>query len=435
MKICVIGTGYVGLVTGVCFADSGNNVICADIDKKKIQMLNKGKPVIYEPGLEEIMLRNYREKRLEFSSDINYAVRKSRIIFIAVGTPQNTDGSADLTYVLKAAADIAKAMNGYKIIVTKSTVTVGTGKKIISTIKKYTKHKFDYVSNPEFLKEGTAIDDFTKPDRIVLGVENKKILETMKELYSPFVRTGKPILTMDIISAEMTKYAANVFLATRISSINEIANLCEKIGADIDAVRVGMGTDSRIGMHFLFPGLGYGGSCFPKDVKAMIKTCRQNKQLPLIFEAVDRVNSKQWKNITDKIKMHYKNDLQNKTLAVWGLSFKPRTDDVRESPAIKIINFLLKSGVKIRAFDPVATREAQKVFGQKISYFENQYEALKGAAGLIVATEWNEFRRPDFIKIKKLLNKPVIFDGRNIYEVNKMREMGFKYYSIGRKNV
>lgn len=435
MKICVIGTGYVGLVTGVCLADSGNNVICVDIDKKKIEMLNNGKPVIYEPGLEEIMTRNYREKRLEFSSDINYAVRKSKIIFIAVGTPQNSDGSADLTYVLKAAKDIAKAMNGYKIIVTKSTVPVGTGRKIISIIKKYTKHKFDYVSNPEFLKEGTAVDDFTKPDRIVLGGENKKALDIMRELYAPFVRTGKPILTMDILSAEMTKYAANVFLATRISCINEIANLCEKIGADIDSVRAGMGTDSRIGMHFLFPGLGYGGSCFPKDVKAMIQMGRKNNRQLLIFEAVDRVNSKQWQNITDKIKLHFKNNLQNKTLAVWGLSFKPRTDDVRESPAIKIINFLLKSGVRIRAFDPVANREAKRVLGEKISYFENQYDALKGADGLIIATEWNEFRRPDFNKIKKLLNEPVIFDGRNIYEVDKMREMGFKYYSIGRKNV
>ncbi len=435
MKICVIGTGYVGLVTGVCLADSGNNVICADIDEKKIQELNKGKSVIYEPGLEEIMLRNCREKRLEFSSDIKYAVQKSKIIFIAVGTPQDTDGSADLTHVLKAATDIAKAMNGYKIIVTKSTVPVGTGNKIIRIIKKYTKHNFDYVSNPEFLKEGTAIDDFTKPDRIVLGGESKRALEIMKELYAPFVRTGKPILTMDILSAEMTKYAANVFLATRISSINEIANLCEKVKANIDAVRIGMGTDSRIGMHFLFPGLGYGGSCFPKDVKAMIKIGRQHNLKLQIFEAVDLLNSKQWKNITNKIKLHYKNNIRNKTFAVWGLSFKPRTDDVRESPAIKIIDFLLKAGAKIRAFDPVAMKEAQKILGQRVLYAENQYEALKGADALIIATEWNEFRRPDFVKIKNLLNKPVIFDGRNIYEVDKMQEMGFRYYSIGRKNV
>jgi UDPglucose 6-dehydrogenase len=435
MKICVIGTGYVGLVTGVCLADSGNDVICVDIDQKKIQELNQGKPVIYEPGLEEIMLRNYREKRLEFSSDINYAVRNSKIIFIAVGTPQDKDGSADLTYVLKAAMDIARAMNGYKIIVTKSTVPVGTGKKIINIIKKYSKHKFDYISNPEFLKEGTAIDDFMKPDRVVLGGDSKKALEIMRELYSPFVRTGKPILTMDILSAEMTKYAANVFLATRISCINEIANLCEKIGADVDSVRIGIGTDARIGMHFLFPGLGYGGSCFPKDVKAMIKTGRQNKQPLLIFEAVDRVNSQQWKNITNKIKLHFKNNLRDKTFAVWGLSFKPRTDDVRESPAIKIITSLLTSGTKIRAFDPVAIKEAKKVLGDKILYFDNQYDAVKDADGLIIATEWNEFRRPDFTKIKKMMKSPVIFDGRNIYEVDKMREMGFKYYSIGRKNV
>lgn len=435
MKLCVIGTGYVGLVTGVCFADSGNDVICVDIDREKINQLRQGKSTIYEPGLDEMLSRNLREKRLEFTTDIDYAVKSSDIIFIAVGTPQDPDGSADLTYVYKAATDVARAMNGYKIIVTKSTVPVGTCKEIIKIIKRNTKHKFDYISNPEFLKEGTAIDDFLKPDRVVLGGESKKALEVMRELYAPFVRTGKPILCMDTLSAEMTKYAANIFLATRISSINEIANLCEKIGADVDSVRIGMGTDSRIGMHFLFPGLGYGGSCFPKDVKAMIKTGKKYGYRLQIFEAVDRVNERQWKMLTNKIMKHFKNNLRNKKLTVWGLSFKPRTDDVRESPAIKIINFLLKSGAKISAFDPVAIREAKKILGERIEYYENQYDALNGSDGLIIATEWNEFRRPDFSRIKKLLNAPVIFDGRNIYEVDKMKEMGFSYYSIGRRDV
>lgn len=435
MKICVIGTGYVGLVTGVCFADSGNDVICVDIDIKKVQELNYGKPVIYEPGLEEMLVRNLREHRISFTTDINSAVRKSLIIFIAVGTPQNQDGSANLSFVFNAAREIAKAMNGYKIIVTKSTVPIGTGEKIKKIIKRYTKYKFDYISNPEFLKEGTAIDDFTKPDRVVLGGDSRKALEIMRELYAPFVRTGKPIICMDVLSAEMTKYAANVFLATRISAINEIANLCERIGADIDAVRIGMGTDSRIGMHFLFPGLGYGGSCFPKDVNAMISIGREFNYPLQIFEAVERVNSNQWRMLTNKIEFHFKNNLKNKILAVWGLSFKPRTDDVRESPAIKIIQYLLKKGVKIRAFDPVANKEAEKVLGNKVAFFRNQYEAIDGADGLIIATEWNEFRRPDFLKIKKLLKTPVIFDGRNIYEVDKMKEMKFNYYSIGRKNV
>ncbi|HEY4716787.1 MAG TPA: UDP-glucose/GDP-mannose dehydrogenase family protein [bacterium] len=435
MRICVIGTGYVGLVTATGFSDIGNHVIGADIDKKKIQALQQANPVIYEPGLEEMLARNIQEGRLEFTTDIPYAVKKSKIIFIAVGTPQSKDGSADVSIVLRVAKVIGMAMNNSKIVINKSTAPVGTGLLIEKTIKKYTSNKFDFVSNPEFLKEGAAIDDFLKPERVVLGSRSQKALNVMKELYAPFVRTGKPIICMDVKSAEMTKYAANAFLATRISFINEIANLCKHLGANIDLVRTGIGTDSRIGMQFLFPGLGYGGSCFPKDVKALIKMGQTHGHPMRILEAVDSVNSYQRQCMINMIKKHFKNNLRNKIFCIWGLSFKPRTNDIREAPSINIIRSFLRLGVRINAYDPVANEEAKKVLGNSIKYFTNQYDALNGASGLLITTECYEFRRPDFTNIKKLMKSPVIFDGRNIFDTEKMREMGFKYYSIGRDDV
>lgn len=431
MNIAVIGTGYVGLVAGACLADMGNNVICVDNDKEKINTLNKGTMPIYEPALEEIVKTNAKEKRLSFSSDIDYAVKNSQVCFIAVGTPQSSDGSCDLNYVLNVAKQIAKSMNGYKVIVDKSTVPVGTAQQVAETIKQHTTFDFDVVSNPEFLKQGNAVEDFLRPDRVIIGSNSQKATAIMQDIYAPFFRTGNRIVVMDVKSAEMTKYAANSFLATKISFMNEIANLCEKIGADVEMVRIGISTDSRIGNKFLFAGLGYGGSCLPKDVEALIKTGEENNVEMSVVKAVDKVNKKQRMLFVEKIKKHFNNNLKNLTIAVWGLSFKPKTDDMRQAPAITIINELLKSGAKIKAFDSKAFKNAKIHFQNKIEYSKNQYEALKDADCMLLLTEWNEFRRPDFEKIKTLLAQPIIFDGRNQYDTKKMKDKGFIYYPIG----
>jgi len=442
MKIAVIGTGYVGLVTGTCLAESGNKVICMDIDARKIDMLNAGKTPIYEPGLEELLGHNMSHGRLSFTTDMGTAVKHADIIFIAVGTPPGEDGSADLKYVLGAARDIGKYMNGYKVVVNKSTVPVGTGDKVRAAVASKTKYKFDVVSNPEFLKEGAAIEDFMKPDRIVIGAERPKAIAVMNELYAPFVRTGKPILIMDIRSAEMTKYASNAMLATKISFINEMANICGSLGADIDSVRKGMGYDKRIGFEFLFPGVGYGGSCFPKDVKALVQTAREHHVDARVLKAVEEVNESQKKVIFQKILSHFTTKaggrsrgtkpLAGKTVAIWGLSFKPRTDDMREAPSVVIINSLLRAGAKVTAHDPVAMIEAYKTFKHRIVLAQDSYEAIKGADALAVVTEWNEFRTPDFQRMKKLMKSPVIFDGRNIFNRDELRKMGFTYYGMGR---
>ncbi len=441
MNICVIGTGYVGLVAGTCFADSGNDVICVDIDAKKIERLKKGEIPIYEPGLEELVRRNAKDGRLRFTTDIAYAVKNSLVCFIAVGTPPGEDGSADLKYVLGAARDIGRYMDGYKIIVDKSTVPVGTASKARAAIKEEIDKRgkdyaFDVVSNPEFLKEGAAIDDFMKPDRVVIGAEAEKAKEIMRELYEPFVRTGKPILFMDVKSAEVTKYAANAMLATKISFINEIANLCALVGADINNVRKGIGHDRRIGFEFLFPGVGYGGSCFPKDVQAIIRTAGEYGYDMKILKSVEDVNYRQKGVIVAKILEHFKrqdsNSLAGKTIGIWGLSFKPKTDDMREAPSITIISKLLDAGAKIKAHDPEAMDEARKIFGNKVEYIKDNYEVARGADALAIITEWNEFRRPNFEKIKNLMKSPVIFDGRNIYDPVEMRNMGFTYYGMGK---
>ena len=434
MKICVIGTGYVGLVAGACLADMGNSVICVDNNEEKLNQLKKGIIPIYEPGLEELVKNNYEKKLLEFSSDIDYAVKQSKICFIAVGTPQDKDGSADLKYVESVANSIAKSMNEYKIIVNKSTVPPGTADRVSEIIKAGTDYPFDIVSNPEFLKQGNAVEDFLRPDRIIIGSNSQNALKIMQELYAPFFRTGNRIITMDIKSAEMTKYASNCFLATKISFMNEIANLCEKIGANAENVRIGMSSDSRIGNKFLFPGLGYGGSCFPKDVKALIKTGLENGCDMKIIKAVDERNQKQRLDFTDKVLKYFNNDLKNKTLAVWGLAFKPKTNDMREAPAITIINKLLEYNAKIQAYDPKAIDSAKLHFKDKITYANTSYEALNNADALLLLTEWNEFRLPDFDKIKSALKNPVIFDGRNQYNTEEMKEYGFKYFCIGKKN-
>jgi len=431
MKICMVGVGYVGLVTGTCLAESGNEVLCVDNDTRKIALLKKGKVPIYEPGLEMLIARNVKEKRLIFTTDLARGVKDALIIFIAVGTPPADDGASDLSQVFAVAREIGRTMKTYKIVVTKSTVPVGTAEKVNSIIAQVTKHSFDMVSNPEFLKEGAAIEDFMKPDRIILGVEKPEVEEAMKELYAPFVRTGNPILTMDIRSAEMTKYAANAMLATRISFMNELANLCEVAGADINAVRSGIGSDPRIGSSFLFPGVGYGGSCFPKDVQAMIKTAEEHQHRLKILPAVEATNQKQKVLLAEKVIKRFKKNLKDKTIAVWGLSFKPNTDDMREAPSITIINALLKYGATVKAYDPVATTSAKKVFKDTIHYAKDNYTLLKGADALTVITEWNEFRRPDFEKMLKLMKSPIIFDGRNIYSPQKLKAMGFEYYGIG----
>ncbi len=431
MNITVIGTGYVGLVAGACLADMGNQVICVDNNLDKLEKLKKGIIPIYEPGLEELVKSNVLEGRLEFSADIESAVKISEVCFIAVGTPLGEDGSADLQYVFGVAESIAKAMNGYKVIVDKSTVPVGTAEKVTELIKANTNYPFDVVSNPEFLKQGNAVDDFLSPDRVIIGSNSDKATQIMQEIYAPFFRTGNRIIVMDVKSAEMTKYAANSFLATKISFMNEIANLCEKIGANAEMVRVGISTDNRIGNKFLFPGLGYGGSCFPKDVKALIKTGTEFGCDMSIIKSVDDTNKKQRKLFVDKIINKFGEDLTGKTFAVWGLAFKPKTNDMREAPAITIINDLLKRGAKILAYDPKAIEEAKFYFQDRITYAKNSYEALTNCDCMLLLTEWNEFRRPDFDKIKTLLKNPVIFDGRNQYNAERLKEKGFEYYQIG----
>ena len=432
MKITVIGTGYVGLVAGACLADMGNEVICIDNDINKINQLKNGVIPIYEPGLEELVKANSKEGRLSFSSDLDNAVKISQVCFIAVGTPQGEDGSADLKYVFDVAKSIARAMNGYKVIVNKSTVPVGTAQKVEQIVKENTNHPFDVVSNPEFLKQGNAVDDFLHPDRVIIGSNSDKATQIMQDIYAPFFRTGNRVIVMDVKSSEMTKYASNSFLATKISFMNEIANLCEKVGADAQMVRIGMSTDSRIGNKFLFPGLGYGGSCFPKDVKALVKTGLENNCEMKIVAAADEVNKKQREIFVNKILKRFNANLQGKTIGIWGLAFKPKTNDMREAPAITIINKLLEFGAKIQTFDPKAIESAKFHFGDKITYCDTAYDALKNADCMVLLTEWNEFRRPDFERIKELLKSPIIFDGRNQYDENRLKQKGFEYYQIGK---
>ncbi len=428
MKICVIGTGYVGLVAGTCLAEMGNEVICVDKDLKKLEQLSKGIIPIYEPGLEELINANVAESRLTFTDDLKTAVEKSLVCFIAVGTPQGEDGSADLSYVYDVASNIGEYLNGYKVIVDKSTVPVGTAEKVTEIIKSKTGIEFDIVSNPEFLKQGAAVDDFLKPDRVVIGSNSQRATEIMQELYSPFLRTGNPVIIMDVKSAEMTKYAANSFLAVKISYANEIANICEKVGADAEMVRIGMCSDTRIGSQFLFAGLGYGGSCFPKDVTAKLNGCSSS-----LLEAADETNKNQRILFINKILDRYQGDIEGKTFAVWGLAFKPKTNDMREAPSITIINELLKRGAKIKAYDPKAFDLAQTIFGDRIEYSKSAYDALYGADAILLLTEWNEFRRPNFDKIKSLMKHHVIFDGRNQYDVKRITDKGFEYYCIGKK--
>jgi len=433
MRIAVVGSGYVGLVLGACLAENGNTVICVDKDESKIDMLRAGQMPIYEPGLEEMVRRNDREERLSFSTDLASAVKTSQIVFIAVGTPQSEDGSADLQHVLGVARDIGRAMNKYTIVVDKSTVPVGTAKKVRETVATETSQEFSVVSNPEFLKQGAAIEDFMKPDRVVIGVEpeDQRATELMRELYGPFTRTGAPILTMSTESAELTKYAANSILATRISFMNEIANVCELMGADVDAVRKAIGSDRRIGTSFLFPGVGYGGSCFPKDVKALLKSSEDKGYDFRILRAVESVNESQKERLVEKMERHFTN-LSGKTIALWGLAFKPRTDDMREAPAIPIVEGLLARGATVRAYDPAASAVAKRIFNGRIAVCDKSYDALAGADALAIVTEWNEFREPDFDKMRTLLKAPVVFDGRNIYSPEHMRALGFTYFSIGR---
>ena len=432
MKVCVIGTGYVGLVVGTCLAEMGNDVICVDNNKEKLKQLHQGIIPIYEPGLEELIKVNVSENRLTFTSDIKNAVANSLVCFIAVGTPQGEDGSADLKYVQEVAKSIGQSIKQYTVVIDKSTVPVGTADMVTKIIKEQTDVEFDVVSNPEFLKQGAAVDDFLKPDRVVIGSNSQRASEIMQELYAPFLRTGNPVIMMDVKSAEMTKYAANSFLAVKISYANEIANICEKVGANAEMVRIGMCADKRIGSQFLFPGLGYGGSCFPKDVKALTKTAVDNNCDYSLLKAADDINKRQRKLFIDKIVNVFGEDLSGKTIAVWGLAFKPKTNDMREAPAITIINDLLQRGAKVQAYDPKAFDLAKFYFGDKITYSKSSYEALNGADCMLLLTEWNEFRRPDFERIKSLLKNPVIFDGRNQYNGERLIQMGFKYVCIGK---
>jgi UDPglucose 6-dehydrogenase len=433
MNLAVVGTGYVGLVAGTCFAESGNDVACVDIVAEKITALKAGNVPIYEPGLEELVRRNIEEQRLSFTTDLAAAVKQAAIVFIAVGTPQGPDGKANIDQVLATAKGVAAAMDGYKILVNKSTSPVGTAEQIKKAVAAIAKHPFAVVSNPEFLKEGAAVDDFMKPDRVVLGSDDPAAIEQLKELYEPFVRTGNPILVMDARSAEMSKYAANAMLATKISFINEVANLCEKLGADVNEVRRAIGLDRRIGPHFIFPGVGYGGSCFPKDIRAAIAMGEPELELSLL-RAVESVNERQKSLLVEKVARHFGADLSGRTFAVWGLSFKPRTDDMRDAPSIVIVEALLRAGAKIQAHDPEAMDEAKKIFGDRILYYKRNYDSLGGADALLVVTEWNEFRRPNFATIKQLLKQPVIFDGRNIYDPEDLRKLGFTYFSVGRNH-
>jgi len=431
MKLAVIGTGYVGLVAGACLAETGNDVLCVDKDEAKIRMLRRGKVPIFEPGLEELVKRNVAEKRLSFTTQLPKAVRASSVIFIAVGTPMGEDGSADLQHVLGVAREIAQAMNGYKVIVDKSTVPVGTADKVREIIRRETTHPFSVVSNPEFLKQGAAVDDFLKPDRVVIGTEDEKSAEMMRQVYAPFTRTGAPIMVMDTASAELCKYAANAMLATKISFMNEIANVCEAFGADVDQVRRAVGSDRRIGPSFLFPGVGYGGSCFPKDVQAIVKFTKDKGYDFQILQAVERVNHRQKSVLAGRMEKHF-GTLKGRTIAVWGLAFKPRTDDMREAPALVLVERLLALGAKVQAYDPEAMSVARKLLGTSVTLASNSYAALGGADALAVITEWNEFREPDFARMRKLMKSPVIFDGRNVYSRDVMKTHGFTYYSIGR---
>ena len=436
MKIVIVGSGYVGLVTGTCFAEVGIDVVCVDVDQQKIENLKKGIIPIFEPGLEEMLHRNMKKGRISFTSNIAEAITDAEVVFIAVGTPPDEDGSADLKYVLSVARDCGRHMNDYLLIVTKSTVPVGTAAKVREAVQDELKKRdvsieFDVASNPEFLKEGAAIEDFLKPDRIVIGLDSSRAEELMKSLYKPFTLNGHPVIFMDITSAEMTKYAANSMLATKISFMNDIANLCEIVGADINMVRKGIGSDSRIGTKFIYPGIGYGGSCFPKDVQALVKTAAEYKYDLRVLKAVEAVNNDQKLVLFNKILKHFNGDLKGKTIAVWGLSFKPQTDDMRAAPSLVIIKKLLEAGAHVKAYDPVAMKEAKHHFGDSITYLDDQYEALIDADCMALVTEWPEFKFPKFQIMKKLLASPVIFDGRNIYDLNEMKRYGFRYYCIG----
>ncbi|UAY52545.1 UDP-glucose dehydrogenase family protein [Ferruginibacter albus] len=435
MKISVVGTGYVGLVTGTCFAETGNTVTCVDIDKSKVDKLQSGKMTIYEPGLEKLFLRNQKEGRLHFTTSLEEGIKDAKIVFLALPTPPGEDGSADLKYILGVADHLGKILTDYKVIIDKSTVPVGTAEKVHAAIAKNIKVDFDVVSNPEFLREGVAVDDFMKPDRVVIGTESERAKKILNDLYAPFVRQGNPIIFMDERSAELTKYAANSFLATKITFMNEIAQLCERLGADVDLVRKGIGSDERIGKRFLFPGIGYGGSCFPKDVQALEKSSQEVNYDFQILKAVMDVNHRQKLHLLPKIKAYFNNDLKGKKIALWGLAFKPNTDDIREAPALYIIEELLKAGATVATFDPEAMENVKQIFGNKISFEETQYDALKDADALVIATEWSEFRTPEFDKIVSLLKNKVIFDGRNLFDLAQMEQLGFHYESIGRKVV
>jgi len=432
MKIAVIGTGYVGLVTGTCLAETGNDVLCIDIDETKVKQMQQGKVPIYEPHLDVLFERNIRANRLKFSTSLEEGLLHGDLIFLALPTPDGGDGSADLKYVLGVADDIGKLITSYKVIIDKSTVPVGTSDKVREAIAKNAQVEFDVVSNPEFLREGFAVDDFLKPERIVIGSDSERATSLMQKLYKPYVRSGNPIIIMDEKSAELTKYASNAFLATKITFMNEIANFCEKVGADVDKVRIGMGTDSRIGKRFLFPGIGYGGSCFPKDVKALHKSGNDNNYSFKILEAVINVNKRQKLILIPKIESYFNNELKGKKIAIWGLSFKPETDDIREAPSLYMIESLLESGCRITAFDPEAMSNVKRKLGDKIQFSESMYDALKDANALIISTEWSIFRTPNFQKMKTLMKDKVIFDGRNLYDIKDVENEDFKYISIGR---
>jgi UDPglucose 6-dehydrogenase len=432
MKIAVVGTGYVGLVTGTCFAETGNKVTCVDIDIKKVTKLSNGEITIYEPGLEKIFLRNTKEGRLKFTTNLEEGIKDAEIVFLALPTPPGADGSADLKYILGVANDLGKILTHYMVIVDKSTVPVGTAAKVHAAVASNFKGEFDVVSNPEFLREGVAVDDFMKPDRVVIGTRSERARKVMGELYAPFVRQGNPVIFMDEKSAELTKYAANSFLATKISFMNEVAQLCEKVGADVDMVRKGIGSDDRIGRRFLFPGIGYGGSCFPKDVQALIMSSEEVGYNFQILKAVEEVNELQKLHLIPKINKYFNNDLKGKHFALWGLAFKPNTDDIREAPALYIIDALIKAGATVTAYDPEAIPNVQGLLGHKVNYAADQYSTLAGADALIIATEWSEFRTPDFEIIESKLKNKVIFDGRNLFDVNHIREMGYHYESVGR---
>ncbi|MGV3768301.1 MAG: UDP-glucose dehydrogenase family protein [Chitinophagaceae bacterium] len=432
MNIAVVGTGYVGLVTGTCFAETGNNVTCVDIDARKVEKLSGGEITIYEPGLEKLFLRNLKEERLRFTTNLAEGIEDAQIIFLALPTPPGEDGSADLKYILGVSEDLGKLLKDYKVIIDKSTVPVGTAEKVAAAVRKNYAGEFDVVSNPEFLREGVAVEDFMKPDRVVIGTKSERARKLMGELYAPFVRSGNPIYFMDERSAELTKYAANSFLATKISFMNEVAQLCERLGADVDMVRKGIGSDERIGKRFLFPGIGYGGSCFPKDVQALVKSSTEVDYDFQILNAVMDVNEKQKLHLMPKIEKYFNGDLSGKHFALWGLAFKPNTDDIREAPALYMIEALTAKGATVTAYDPEAMKNVKSVVGDKINYADSQYDALENADALIIATEWNEFRTPDFLKIVSSLNNKVIFDGRNLFETESVKKLGFHYESIGR---